>query len=151
MCVGWWPKIWEVVYLPWSPLKSKIQVFYRMQHYCPYWRILRLICASKLCTLLGNFVHYWKKLYTTLFCPNRNWSPVFSTSCELRLQFCLFKLLGSLTTIKSFFIVLPLASLQTLYYKLGIIVLHLWNVFRCIFEWVRIALWWAGRGTMCVA
>ena len=58
-----------------EPTKSKIQVFYRMQHYRPYWRILRVICTSKLCTLLGNFVHYWKKLYNTLFCSDKNEPP----------------------------------------------------------------------------
>ena len=32
-------------------------------------------CTSQLSTLLGNFVHYWKKLYNTLFCSNKNEPP----------------------------------------------------------------------------
>ena len=31
--------------------------------------------TSQLSTLLGNFVHYWKKLYNTLFCSNKNEPP----------------------------------------------------------------------------
>ena len=31
--------------------------------------------TSQLSTLLGNFLHYWKKLYNTLFCSNKNEPP----------------------------------------------------------------------------
>ena len=31
--------------------------------------------TSQLSTLLGNFVHYWKKLYNTLFCSDKNEPP----------------------------------------------------------------------------
>ena len=40
--------------------------------------------TSQLSTLLGNFVHYWKKLYNTLFCSDKNEPPDdFGQACSV--------------------------------------------------------------------
>ena len=47
--------------------------------------------TSQLSTLLGNFVHYWKKLYNTLFCPNKNELQLGLKPFKLRRCSCAFE------------------------------------------------------------
>ena len=49
------------------------------------------IRTSQLSTLLGNFVHYWKKLYNTLFCPNKNQLQFGLKPFKLRRGSCAFE------------------------------------------------------------
>ena len=47
----------------------------KIAKYAHFGRKNHNIRASKFCTLLRIFVHYWENLYITLFSPNRNRYP----------------------------------------------------------------------------